>query len=145
VSTQKNTVNDDIDDINVFDDSKETEVTNLLILQTMQNTPIVDGGVDETPPNQQLLHHNSDDEENVDDDGEEWDNDNIIDVNDNDDIIDDDDDPYFNADDGDDDIEHINSRRHNNNNEITLETLRDNMVADNTSKAYIGDIATLLM
>jgi hypothetical protein len=41
---------------------------------------------------------------------------------------------------GNDNDEGINS----NNNEVTLGTLRDNMVADSTNRAYIGDITCLL-
>jgi hypothetical protein len=121
----------------------------------MENNENDDDGVDVDPPNQQLLHHNDDDVEDIEakvsDDGIVYVND---DINDDDDYVNndnnDDDDSYFDADDGNNEDQSINSNHgqsnsNNNRNEITLETLRDNIVADNTSKAYIGDLATLLM
>jgi hypothetical protein len=74
---------------------------------------------------------------------------------------DDDDDTFYNADDGsiDDDQSIIDDRSINNinnnnnekkqqkdkeDNEITLDTLRDNIVSHNTNKAYIGDLTLLL-
>jgi hypothetical protein len=98
----------------------------------MQGTDIDDGGVDYTPPIQIInnIENNIDNHNDINNDNLNIDamNNDVYDDNNNND------DAYFDAEDRkyDNTVDDTNYCE-----QITLETLRDNMVADNTSKPYI--------
>jgi hypothetical protein len=107
--------------------------------------------------NDEVMHdqdmQSNDEESNGNDELYVDDNDTVVDDNDTTGVIvndttgvivndiDEEDEDYFDAN---DDLDNQDGNINNNTNEITLETLRDNMVSENTSKAYIGDITTFL-